>query len=526
VLEIAFRPDRTSDVPLPRQLADHVATLIDTGRLAAGTKLPATREVATAASLSRKSVAGAYEILAGRGLVTAHVGQGTFVARRPVDGAMPAAPTAPAPRAFAWSGLFARGAGAPLPPALLRSALGTYPFDFRGGRIDPASLPLQDLRWAFGRPFETRARLQAVATHADPFGWPPLRREIARHLTARGVACDAGDVVVVSGLQQAIDLTARLLVDPGDAVVMEQPGYFGAALAFAGRGADLIGVDVDDEGLDTDRLARILRVRRAKLAYVTPATQCPTGVPMSPRRREALMALADEHQLPIFEDDYDCELRYAGPTLPALKARDPGGHVIHAGTFSKSLFPSLRLGYVVAARPLLDRLVAARLVADFGSSAVAQAALATLLATRGLERHVRHMRRIYAARLAALDAALSREMPEDTRWVTPRSGLLVWVALPPRTDPDRLQQAALARGVACTRGDVFHHDGRGDDHIVLSFAALDADAIAEGIARLGAAVREAGTSPARAGVRRRATAGRTRRAGGRAGARRKNDAVG
>jgi GntR family transcriptional regulator/MocR family aminotransferase len=195
VLEIAFRPDRTSDVPLPRQLADHVATLIETDRLAAGTKLPATREVAVAASLSRKSVAGAYEILVERGLVTAHVGQGTFVAARPAARATAPLRPAPAPRAFAWSGLFARGAGVPLPPALLRSELGTYPFDFRGGRIDPASLPLQDLRWAFGRPFEARARQQAKATHTDPFGWPPHPPEIAAHQTARGIASDARDVV-------------------------------------------------------------------------------------------------------------------------------------------------------------------------------------------------------------------------------------------------------------------------------------------------------------------------------------------
>jgi GntR family transcriptional regulator/MocR family aminotransferase len=461
--------------------------------------------------------------LAGRGLVTAHVGQGTFVAGRPRS-ADPGPPSPPAPRGFAWSGLFAHRAGAALPPALRRTEVGDHPFDFRGGRVDAASLPRADLRWAFGRPFETRARLHAVATHADPFGWPPLRREIARYLTARGVVCEARDVAVVSGLQQAIDLTARLLVDPGDAVVVEQPGYFGAVLAFAGRGADLIGVDVDEDGLDTDRLARVLRLRRAKLAYVTAATQCPTGVTLSPRRRDALMALADEHQMPIFEDDYDCELRFAGPAEPALKARDPGGHVIHAGTFSKSLFPSLRLGYVVAPRPFLDRLVSARLVADFGTSAVTQAALATLLATRGLERHVRRMRRVYAARRAALDAALAREMPEGTRWVTPRSGLLVWLQLPPRTDPDRLQQAALARGVAYTRGDVFHHDGRGADHIVLSFAALGPEAIGEGIARLGTVMRERGTSPAH--LRPRPAAARTRGAARRPHGRRANDAVG
>ena len=528
MLEIAFRPDRQSATPLPRQLADHLAELIESGRLLPGRKLPATREAAGALALGRKTVAIAYEMLATRGLVDAHVGPGTFVAaRRP--GARPAARTMAAgprhhpPRAFAWPGLFARGTGRWLPGVVRHlDASGSYPFDFRGGRIDASALPAAELRWAFGRPFQARSRLEEIAAHRDPFGWLPLRREIARQLASRGIACDASEIAVVNGVQQAIALATRVLVEPGDAVAMEQPGYFGAALAFAGSGADLLAIDVDGDGIVTEQLARVMRVRRVKLVYVTAATQCPTGVTLSPRRRDALMALADEHQMPIFEDDYDCELRYDGPAQPALKARDAGGHVIHAGTFSKSLFPSLRLGYVVAARPLLDRLVSARLVADFGTSTVTQAALATLLATRGLERHVRRMRRVYAARLAALDAALRREMPDGTTWVTPRSGLLFWVRLPPRTDPDRLHQAALGHGVAYSRGDGFYHDGRGADHVILSFAALAPEAIAEGIARLGAVMRE-NAAPARTSAR-RAPATRTRGAARRAHGRRANDA--
>src|SRR4029450_3135549 len=157
--------------------------------------------------------------------------------------------------------------------------------------------------------------------------------------------------------------------------------------------ADFSPIEVDGARIRTDRLARTLRLRRFKLLYVTPATQCPTGVTMSPARRAALLALADEHQVPVIEDDYDNELRYAGPVLSALKADDPAGHVVHVGTFSKILFPSLRLGYVVAAPPLLARLAAARLVSDFGSGVVEQAALGALLRTRGFDRHRPSVRR-------------------------------------------------------------------------------------------------------------------------------------
>jgi len=513
VLDLAFRPDRTRDVPLSRQLADHVATLVAAGRLDGGARLPPTREVAAALGLARNTVAAAYAELTTRGLLQAHVGRGTFVVATgaPPPAAPPsgASPT-PAGREFGWSGLLSRAAhAARVPAAFRRSELdGPFPFDFRGGRVDPALLPAGDLRWAFARPFQTRATLQALAGHRDPWGWPPLRRAVARRLADRAMRCTADDVAIVGGLQQAIDLTARALVDPGDAVVVEQPGYFGAAFAFAGRGADVLGVEVDARGLRTDRLARLLRTRRVKLIHVTPAAQSPTGVPLADDRRAELLALADAHQVPVLEDDYDSELRWSGPLRPTLKADDRGGHVVYAGTFSKVLFPGLRLGFVVAARPLLERVVALRALADFGTGVVEQAALATLLATRGLDRHVARLRRAYGARRAALLDALARRMPAGARWTPPAGGHVVWVTLPPGTDPERLHHAARSRGVAYTGGEVFHVDGGGADHLALAFTALDVAAIDDGVARLAAAVRAArgarASHPARGRAPRRA----------------------
>ena len=505
VLEIAFRPDRSSDVPMARQLADHLETLVRSGRLVGGSKLPASREAARALGVSRKTIIAAYDQLAARGLTASHVGQGTFV----LPGDLPSravlrAAAGRAPREFAWSGLLAREpAATPAGLALRRSEPPErVPYDFRGGRIEASALPLTDLRWAVAHPFRSRTRVRELAAHHDPAGWPPLRREIARMLVRRGLSCDPGEIAVVNGLQHAVDLTARVLVEPGDAVVMEQPGYFGAALAFAARGADVLGVDVDAEGLRTDRLARVLRLRRVKLVYVTPATQCPTGAVMSPARREAVLALADEHQVPIFEDDYDNELRYAGPVQPALKATDPAGQIVYAGTFSKILFPGLRVGYVVAPRPLLRRVIAARAASDFGSGVVEQAALAGLLATRGLDRHLQRMRRLYAGRLAAMLASLCREMPAGTRWTEPSSGHLVWLTLPAGVDQDRLHQAALARGVAYGRGEIFFTDGRGAEHLAVAFAAVDEATIAKGIAQLARAMREVASGGHGDGLRR------------------------
>jgi DNA-binding transcriptional MocR family regulator len=282
-----------------------------------------------------------------------------------------------------------------------------------------------------------------------------------------------------------------VLVDPGDTVAIEQPGYFGAALALGAAGADVVGVGVDADGLRTDELARLLAVRAVKLVYVTPATQCPTGVTLSEPRRRELLALADRHQTPILEDDYDCELRYAGPSLPALKSRDVAGQVIYAGTFSKILFPSLRVGYLIAPAPLRAKLLFTRAAADMGTGVLEQAALATLLRTRGLERHVRRVRRVYATRLAAMLAALARFMPEGTRWSEPRSGHLVWIRLPRGTDTARLAEAAGTRGIAYGPGEQFFADGRGSEHLCLSFTNLTTERIAEGVEGLGAAVRAA-----------------------------------
>jgi DNA-binding transcriptional MocR family regulator len=484
MLEIAFRPDRASAEPIYLQLGRYLRELIGAGRLRPGEKLPATRELAAAQGVGRKTVAQAYETLATQGLLTAHVGLGTFVASRGLTPERAGPPSGA--RAFAWDGLLAarmrrlrRPAGFAEPEEIL--------FDFRSGGVDVETAPELELKRAFSRAISRHGR--ALAAHRDPFGWPPLREAIAHNLVARGIAAAPDEVMVTNGAQHALDLVARCLVDPGDTVAIEQPGYFAASLAFASSGAHLLGIPVDERGLRTDTLARALRARRVKLIYATPAVQSPTGVVLDDARRDELLALADEHQTPILEDDYDSELRLAGPPTAALKTRDAMQQVLYVGTFSKAILPGVRVGYLVAPPELLRRFSMMRFAGDFGSGAITQAAVTELLAAGDLERHVRRVRKVYASRLEALDAALTDAMPEGARWRRPAGGSALWLTLPARVDPDAVWREALRAGLAMARGDVFFFDGSGREHLHLGVSGLDSEAAAAGALRLAEIVR-------------------------------------
>jgi GntR family transcriptional regulator/MocR family aminotransferase len=484
VLDLAFRPNRRSEEPVYRQLAAHLIDWIESGRLRPGERLPPSRELAPALGLSRSTVNRALERLAGQGLLDAHVGRGTFVAARAPRLRLAGGPAA---RPFAWRAMVsARARALRRPPGLAPGDPSPLRFDFRPGRIDGAALPIGDLQRAWQRAL---GRLPEHASDLDPLGHAPLRAALAHALAGRGIRCHADDVLVTAGAQQGIDLVARALVDPGDAVAIEEPGWFGAALAFRAAGADLLPMGVDGEGLRVEELVRALRSRRPKLVYVTPAVQLPTGVTLSDARRAALLALSEQEQLPILEDDYDGELRLTGPARPALKTQDPGEQVVYVGTFSKALFPGLRVGYVVAARSLLARLSLLRLAASQQPSLVDQMALAELLAGDRLERHVRRVRRRLSERAAVLVAALREAMPEGVRFREPTGGSAVWIELPASVDADALAAAASARGIAFGPGLSFRAEGEGPPALVLSFASLPPDALREGVTELAALVR-------------------------------------
>jgi len=504
VLDLAFRPDPTRSEPVYRQLADHLAALIAAERLVRGERVPPTRDLADSLGLARNTVARAYDWLVEAGWLGAHVGRGTFVVgppRGPADARTKTPALALVQPSFAWPALFASRVAGMRPPRPVRLPDGTaIRFDFRPGRVDASGLPIADLQGAWQRAI---GRIRETGNEFDPLGWPPLRAAIARSLAGRGIAKSADEVLVTSGAQQALDLVARALVEPGDVVAVEDPGYFLATLAFRAAGATVVGIGVDGEGLCVDELARVVRTRRPKLVYVTPSVQVPTGVALSPARRRALLELSDRAQMPIVEDDFDCELRTNVATESALAAQGGGDRVVYAGTFSKALFPGLRVGYVVAAPPLLRALSLLRLASTFQPSLVDQMALAELLARDSLERHVRRVRKRYAERGRAMADALAEALPDGARFALPCGGNAIWVELPRSVDANALAVAAAERGIAYGAGDAFRVDGDGPPAMHLSFATLAPDAIRAGVAELGELVRRQSERRAPAARRKR-----------------------
>jgi GntR family transcriptional regulator / MocR family aminotransferase len=410
-----------------RQLLD---AILD-GRLRAGERLPPSRELAQQLEVSRNTVATAYERLTAEGFLVGKVGAGTFVSTEPLTRLR--VRTAPAgldvqPRSL-WKSL---------PPATMEQQ--TSPYDFRIGLPDPDLFPLQTWRRLVVR--ELRASALRTTAYSGPAGHPALREAIARYIgVSRSVRTGADDVLVTSGAQQALDLIGRVLVEPGRRVAVEEPGYPPARNLFASQGARVSGVPVDDEGLVVEALPD-----DAALVYVTPSHQFPLGTPMSLARRTALLAWADRRGAVVVEDDYDSEFRFSDRPLEPLQSLDSGGRVIYVGSFSKTLLPRLRLGFLVAPASLQPALLAAKQLTDWHSELTNQAALARLIDEGLLARHIRKAAREYAARRALILDALTTGLSEYLTPVPSAAGL--HLAAFTRVDADHLADEAGAAGIA------------------------------------------------------------------------------
>ncbi|MGL4290696.1 MAG: PLP-dependent aminotransferase family protein [Phreatobacter sp.] len=465
-LEIPLQLDRSAGNQSRQVHASLRAAILD-GRLAAGLRLPSSRALADQLGIRRNAIVVAFEHLESDGLVETRLGAGTYVAAHlPPRSETPEA--APHRVAEVRHGAFALGQT----------------------RADP--ILLRRLAGVMRRRIATATGTELG--YGDPRGSEALRRQIAAQLAAnRGILCDPSHILVVSGVQQGLRLCMEALLRPGDAVWMEDPGYPVARRTLEAAGARLVPVPVDGEGLDVAAGRR--RANAAAAAYVTPSNQFPTGVTMSMGRRIALLDWARASQAWVFEDDYDNEFRYAGPPLTALAGLGGGDRIIYFGTFSKMLFPGLRLAYVVLPPGAVERVVAARSAFDRFPPSLAEGAVAELLADGTLAAHTRRMRARYRAARDAVAETLRHASGGRLDIVVPAQGLHLLANLPADLPGDAAARIREQAGIEAWLLAETRMVQASPDGFILGFAGHELAALTAAAERLGRAVRAPLASP-------------------------------
>ena len=482
--QLRLRDAGDANLPAFLAIARGIAEDARSGRLAPGTRLPGTRELAATVGVHRNTVIAAYRELAAEGFLSTEAGRGTFIA-----------PSLPEVQPKRW--LLRDGAGpklaarphfafdpprSPAQPAVPEGALALY-----GGIPDTRMLPRDALARAYRRALRSEARL---LDYGDPSGEPRLRRALAEMLrAARGLPVEADDLVVTRGSQMALALLGRALVGPGDVVAVEAVGYQPAWRALAQPGARLMPVPVDGQGLVVDALAALCDKERVRVVYVTPHHQYPTTVTMSAARRMALLELARRARFAVVEDDYDHEFHYEGrPVLP-LASGDGSGVVLYVGTLSKVLAPGLRLGYLVAPPPVRAAIVALRFDVDRQGDRVGERAIAELMEDGELQRHFWRMRRVYHARRDHFVRELRAQLGRWLQVSVPPGGMALWAKVDRAVPIDALHEEASRRGVLFHPGKLFTWGGRGVPYARLGFGALTERELSTAVARLALAAR-------------------------------------
>jgi GntR family transcriptional regulator/MocR family aminotransferase len=483
--------ERRGPVPLHRQIYFAIRQAILNGALRPGVRLPATRGLARQLAVSRNTVMAAFEQLHAEGYVDGRVGAGSFVSHR-LPALVPAARARTGPSSV-------RRAERPGPSSRGASLAGlgrgrTQARPFSPGVPELEQFPFDD--WARLLARRWRRPRRAFLVGGDPAGYRPLCQAIADYLaSARAVACRPEQVIVVSGTQQALDLAARVLIDPGDPVWIEEPGYPPTRVVLLAAGARPVPVPVDEEGLSVAEGRRLEPA--ARLIAVSPSHQFPLGVTMSLQRRLELLEFARAAGGFVLEDDYDSEYRYAGRPLAALQGLDQGGRVIYVGTMSKVMFPGLRIGYMVVPEQLIDAFLAVRALVDAHPSSIAQAALVDFIGEGHLAAHIRRMRALYAERQALLIGAVQARLGERLAVAPSAAGMHLVGRLPPGADDRAIAQAAADAGVEAPALSSYYHGAAAARGLLLGYAGVSEPAIGPAVARLALAIER--TGPAAAG---------------------------
>lgn len=477
-----------SNIPLYRQLQDQLRSLVHSGELRPGDRIPASRELAQQLHVHKTTVMNAYADLEAEGIIQGFVGRGTFITGGTQREFTP--PPRPVGGPLRWEALFADERTnwdglSRLLPKIPEDAIA-----FVNAQASVEFFPVADVRECASRVLHREGREILQLGASD--GYPPLKRALLERLRGEGIAVKEGQLLITDGCQQSLDLLAKAFLRPGDAVLVENPTYPGVLSILSASRVRCLPAAVEahaettsGQGLDLRAVEAVLYQNRVKLILVTPDFQNPTGTTMTLEQRQRLLTLAAQHQVPIVEDHIYARLRLRGKSAPSLKSLDRAGIVIQIDSFSKVAFPGLRVGWCVGPEVVIERLRVLKQSSDLHTDQLAQATLAEFMQRGSFDTHLKRMVKVYAKRLSVLEDALERHFPSGTFWTKPEGGLSVWVTLPAGLDAGEMLMHARERGVLFVPGRYFYIQSPQPNTLRLGFAGLGEREIVKGIAVVG-----------------------------------------
>lgn len=479
---------RENATPVYMQIFEQIRSQIIAGELLPGYRLPPERKLAESLGVNRTTVLNAYRELKAEGLVGSQVGNGTIVLAYPDEELDVSHYPSQEP---AWNQIFSQYSQrfeSYVVKDLLTLASRKDVISFATGIASPETGPTQALA-GIEQEIVANKNYRALL-HTPTEGFTSLREAICGLMHKRGVYCQREEVMLLSGSQQGIELAARILLDPGDIVVVEEPSFFPAIQAFRSIGARVIGIPIDDQGMRVDELELLLQRYRPKLIYTMPTFHNPSGTEMELDRRKQLIELANKYRVLLLEDDAYGDLCYEGHQYPLLKSMDRNGYVIYLSTFSKSVYAGLRLGWMVAHKKVIHKFAAAKQIIDLHSSSLSQWVIERFIRNGALEVHIPKVCQEYRARRDAMCQALARYAPAQVQWNNPRGGYYIWCKLPDGVSASKLLLKAAEYKVVFVPGSTFFTAGQGDDYIRLNFTFAPFEDIHEGVRRLCLAMKD------------------------------------
>jgi GntR family transcriptional regulator / MocR family aminotransferase len=481
--------DRQSERPLYQQIGTYLRQAILSGNLTANTRLPASRQLAHDLGVNRTTVENAYAELEADGLVFSRMGSGTYVLpQNQIPALSKSSVNIPLPL---WQqSLQSRhiASKSDAVDELLAASEHPQPISFASGISDARQFPSEEFR----KILQTVMRRDQISAleYGERNGYAPLREGVARILASQGLQTHPENILITAGSQQAIFLTTQVLLKPDDIILVEDPTYSAALDLFRTLGFQIVGIPMDAQGMQVEKLETLLQKYHPKLIYTIPNFHNPTGTCLSSSRRRQLIVLAERYNVPILEDDFVGDLRYEGHAQPSLKSLDSGGQVIYVSTFSKMLMPGLRVGFIVADGPVYDSLLNFKRLSDLATSSLIQRALDAYVTVGRYQAYLHRSCQTFRKRRDAMLDAIERYLPHDVFFEKPKGGLFLWMKLPASMSADDLLSFACKDGVAFAPGNLFFIDGTsGRNWMRLNFSAQPVEDIEEGIKRLGKAIR-------------------------------------